>query len=148
MTLEKCLKQVTTLFLLFAKLIQAILTGTVKVFYRNEYFFVVFFSIYFFNSVLRPFQSYFRSYETGQSVGVAKTGKPREKTPDTPASRTWLISHVARGGSNPHQTQRRNDRVIKETAHLTARPRGAPLSNSLGYACHFFFLLLIAIEHY
>ena len=33
----------------------------------------------FFNSVLRPFQDYFSSYETGQSVGGAKTGEPREK---------------------------------------------------------------------
>ena len=31
-------------------------------------------------------------YETGQSVGGAKTGEPREKPPDTPASRTWLVS--------------------------------------------------------
>ena len=51
----------------------------------------------FFYSVLRPFQDYFRSYETGQSVGGAKTGEPREKPPDTPA-RTWLVSHVARLG--------------------------------------------------
>ena len=51
---------------------------------------------FFFNSVLRPFQDYFSSYETGQSVGGAKTGEPREKPPDTPASRTWLVSHVAK----------------------------------------------------
>ena len=25
----------------------------------------------------------------------AKTGEPREKPPGTPASRTWLVSHVA-----------------------------------------------------
>ena len=59
------------------------------------------FSIFFFNSVLRPFQDYFSSYETGQSVGGAKTGEPREKPPDTPASRTWLVSHVARLGLEP-----------------------------------------------
>ena len=35
--------------------------------------------IIFLNSVLRPFQDYFSSYETGQSVGWAKTGEPREK---------------------------------------------------------------------
>ena len=57
--------------------------------------------IFFFNSVLRPFQDYFSSYETGQSVGGAKTGEPREKPPDTPASRTWLVSHVARAGLEP-----------------------------------------------
>ena len=33
--------------------------------------------IYFLNSVLRPFQDYFSSYET---VDGAKTGEPREKT--------------------------------------------------------------------
>ena len=49
-----------------------------------------------FNSVLRPFQDYFSSYETGQSVGGAKTEEPREKPPGTPASRTWLVSHVTR----------------------------------------------------
>ena len=67
---------------------------------NNAYprFFVVDF---FFNSVLRPFQDYFSSYETGQSVGGAKTGEPREKPPDTPASRTWLVSHVARAGLEP-----------------------------------------------
>ena len=32
-----------------------------------------------FNSVLRPFQDYFSLNETGQSVGGAKTGEPREK---------------------------------------------------------------------
>ena len=30
---------------------------------------------FFFYSVLRPFQDYFSSYETGQSVGGAKTGE-------------------------------------------------------------------------
>ena len=56
---------------------------------------------FFFNSVLCPFQDYFSSYETGQSVGGAKTGEPREKPPGTPASRTWLVSHVARAGLEP-----------------------------------------------
>ena len=40
----------------------------------------------FFDSVLRPFQDYFSSYEIGQSVGGAKTGEPLEKPPGTPAS--------------------------------------------------------------
>ena len=62
---------------------------------------VVFSRFFFLNSVLRPFQDYFSSYETSQSVGGAKTGKPRKKPPDTPASRTWLISHVARAGLEP-----------------------------------------------
>ena len=64
-------------------------------------FFSVDFLFIFFNSVLRPFQDYFSSYETGQSVGGAKTREPREKPPDTPASRTWLVSHVARAGLEP-----------------------------------------------
>ena len=58
-------------------------------------------NIYIFQSVLRPFQDNFSSYETGQSVGGAKKGEPREKTPDTPASRTLLVSHVAIGGLEP-----------------------------------------------
>ena len=53
--------------------------------------------LFFFDSVSRPFQDLFSSYETGQSVAGAKTGEPREK-PDTPASRTWLVSHVAHTG--------------------------------------------------
>ena len=55
-------------------------------------------TLFFFNSVLRPFQDYFSSYETGQSVGGGKMGEPREKPPGTSASRTWLVSHVARAG--------------------------------------------------
>ena len=57
--------------------------------------------IIFLNSVLHPFQDYFSTYEMGKSVGVAKTGEPREKPPGTPASRTWLVSHVARAGLKP-----------------------------------------------
>ena len=33
---------------------------------------------YFFNSVLRPFQDYFSSYETGQSAGGRKREKPEK----------------------------------------------------------------------
>ena len=43
----------------------------------------------------------FQLIETGQSVGGAKTGEPQEKPPGTPASRTWLVSHVARAGLEP-----------------------------------------------
>ena len=73
-----------------------------------QYLFVVcFFSprlLQFFNSVLRLFQDYFSSYKTGQSVGGAKTGESREKPPDTPANRTWLVSHVARSGQPTSDT--------------------------------------------
>ena len=55
---------------------------------------------FFFNSACH-LKDYFSSYETDQSVGGAKTGEPREKPPDTPASRTWLVSHVARAGLEP-----------------------------------------------
>ena len=54
-----------------------------------------------FDSVSRPFQDYFSSYEMGQSVGGSKTVEPREKPSGTPASRTWLVSHVARAGLEP-----------------------------------------------
>ena len=77
------------------------LSSSKNVFVQNR---SCFFCLFFFNSVLRPFQDYFSSYDTGQSVGGgggAKTGEPREKPPDTPASRTWLVSHVARAGLEP-----------------------------------------------
>ena len=35
-----------------------------------------------------------------------KTGEPREKSPDTPASRTWLVSHVARAGLDKERLNR------------------------------------------
>ena len=56
--------------------------------------------LFFFDSVLRPFQDYFSSYETGKSVGGSKRGEPREKRPDTPASRTWLVSR-GQSGAQP-----------------------------------------------
>ena len=63
---------------------------------QSQYFdSVFFFFFFFFNSV------YFSSYETGQSVGWAKSGEPREKPPGIPASRTWLVSHVASVGLEP-----------------------------------------------
>ena len=65
----------------------------------NSYGSIIFF--FFFDSVLRPFQDYFSSYETAQSVGGLKLENPREKPPGTPASRTWLVSHVASAGLKP-----------------------------------------------
>ena len=75
----------------------------------NDFFFVpkelctFILSFFLFFSVLRPFQDYFSSNETGQSVGWTKMGEPRGKTPGTPASRTWLVPHVARAGLEPTQ---------------------------------------------
>ena len=68
--------------------------------YRSNYI-NLFIYLFIFSSVLRPFQDDFSSYETGQSVGGAITGEPREKPPDTPAIRAWLVSHVARAGLEP-----------------------------------------------
>ena len=61
---------------------------------QKKFFFV-------FDSVLCPIQDYFSSYETGQSVGGAKMGEPREKPPGIPTCRTWLVSHVVRAGLKP-----------------------------------------------
>ena len=48
-----------------------------------------------FYSVLRPFQDYFSLYERGQSVGGAKTGEHREKTPGTAHPQAELgLSHM------------------------------------------------------
>ena len=63
--------------------------------YHKDFFFFCFFVQ--FNS----FQDYFTHIETSQSEGGAKTGVPREKPPDTPASRTWLVSLVIRVGLEP-----------------------------------------------
>ena len=60
---------------------------------------MTFISSIFLDSVLRFFLYYFSSYETSQSVGEAKTGESREKPHDTPASRTWLVSHFAQCGT-------------------------------------------------
>ena len=58
----------------------------------------VFFLIQF-NVPFKIISAYMR--RANQYVGGAKTGEPREKPPDTPASRTWLVSHVARAGLEP-----------------------------------------------
>ena len=56
---------------------------------------------FFLNSVLCLFPDYFSSCEVGQSVGGTKMGESGEKPPGTPASRTWLVSHMARAGLEP-----------------------------------------------
>ena len=38
--------------------------------------------------------------ETSQSIG-GRNGRTAGKPPDTPASRTWLVSHVASAGLEP-----------------------------------------------
>ena len=38
--------------------------------------------------------------ETSQSIG-GRNGRTQGKPPDTPASRTWLVSHVASAGLEP-----------------------------------------------
>ena len=65
------------------------------------FFCCCFFKTRFFKFSFKIISAHMRSYETGQSVGGAKTGEPREKPPDTPASRTWLVSHVAKAGLEP-----------------------------------------------
>ena len=48
---------------------------------------------------LRAFQDFFSSYGTGQCG--RKRENPEKKTTGTPASRTWLVSHVASAGLEP-----------------------------------------------
>ena len=57
--------------------------------------------VLFFNSVLRPFQDYFSSYETGQLVGGAKKKHLTHPQAELGLSHMW-----PERGSNPHQTQR------------------------------------------
>ena len=55
---------------------------------------------FFFNSVLRPFQDYFSSYETGQSVGGRKRENPEKKHLAHPQAELGL-SDVASAGLEP-----------------------------------------------
>ena len=68
--------------------------------------------ILLFNSVLRPFQDYFIPNETGQSGG-RKREKPEKKHLTHPQAELDLSHMWPVRGSNPHQTQRGDDRVIK-----------------------------------
>ena len=63
---------------------------------------------YFFNSVLRPFQDYFSSYETGQSVGGRKREIPEKKHLAHPQAEVGLSHMLPARGLNPHQKQRTN----------------------------------------
>ena len=77
-----------------------------RVFFFFFSFFFFFFFFFFFYSILRPFQDYFSSYETGQSIGGAKTGEPREKHLAHPQAELDLSHIWPVRGSNQHQTQR------------------------------------------
>ena len=61
----------------------------------------VFLFVFFFNSVLRPFQDYF-----SQSVGGAKMGEPKKNHMTHPQAELGLSHMWPVRGSNPHQTQR------------------------------------------
>ena len=61
--------------------------------------------LFFLNSVLRLFQDFFNSYETGQSVGRRKQESP-EKNHLTHQQAKLGLSHMwPVQGSNPHKTQ-------------------------------------------
>ena len=60
------------------------------------YFFFFFFFLIQFNV---PFKI-ISLIETSQSIG-GRNGRTPGKPPDTPASRTWLVSHVASAGLEP-----------------------------------------------
>ena len=56
---------------------------------------------FFFHSVLRPFQDYFSSYETGQSVGGRKRDNPEKKHVAHPQAELDLYHYVAGTGLGP-----------------------------------------------
>ena len=60
----------------------------------------------FLNSVLRPFQDYFSSYETGQSVGGRKRVNPEINHLAHPQVELGLSHMWPERGSNPYQTHR------------------------------------------
>ena len=64
------------------------------------------FFFFFFFSVLRPFQDYFSSYETGQSVGGRKQENPEKNHLAHPQAELGLSHMWPERGSNSHQTQR------------------------------------------
>ena len=66
---------------------------------------IVFFICFFLNSVLRPFQDYFSSYETGQSVGGRKRENPEKNHLAHPQAELGLSHMWPVRGSNLHQTQ-------------------------------------------
>ena len=70
-------------------------------YYYNYYYYYYYYYHYYYYISFAPFQDYFSSYETGQSVGGRKWENPEKKPPDTPASRTCLVSHVASAGLEP-----------------------------------------------
>ena len=55
------------------------------------------YDFFFFNSVLHPFQDYFSSYDTGQSVGGRKWENPEKNHLAHPQAELGL-SHVASAG--------------------------------------------------
>ena len=57
--------------------------------------------IFFLNSVLRPFQDYFSSYETGQSVGGRKRENPEKNHLAHPQAELGLSHMWPERGSNP-----------------------------------------------
>ena len=69
-------------------------TSSVKI-NRKEHIIYIFFFIQF--NV--PFKI-ISLIETSQSIG-GRNGRTPGKPPDTPASRTWLVSHVASAGLEP-----------------------------------------------
>ena len=62
-------------------------------------FFFVFFLFFFLIQFNVPFKI-ISLIETSQSIG-GRNGRTPGKPPDTPASRTWLVSHVASAGLEP-----------------------------------------------
>ena len=70
-----------------------------------------------FNSVLRPFQDYFSSYETGQSVGGRKRKIPEKKHLAHPQAEVGLSHMLPARGSNPHQTQRTTTDLFNTFIH-------------------------------
>ena len=64
----------------------------------------IFIYFFFFNSVLPPFQDYFSSYETGQSVSGRKRENPEKKHLAHPQAELGLSHMCPVRGSHPHQT--------------------------------------------
>ena len=79
------------------------------------------------DSVLRPFQDYFCSYETEKSVGGRKQENPEKNLRTHPQAELGLSHMWRERGSNPDQTQRRDDRVIQKQPSEPLGHRGRQL---------------------
>ena len=86
---------------------------TVLCAHPSVFFFFSFLFLFFFKFYI-PFKIISAHMRRGKSVGGAKMGEPEKNHLTHPQAELGLSHMWPEGGSNPHQTQRLDDRVIKK----------------------------------